>query len=581
MKKLRASSAGVGACLLLFIIAFAWRCEASRVSNDECIECHGREDIQSSRGKNRFIDVSRFALSAHGKKKIGCVSCHDGIVSISRLSQIPHQRGIEPKCRECHERVSNEYENSLHYQVSKKICYSCHNPHYSVSFRDMSGDQRKNICLKCHDTARTHRWLPQKELHFNYLECTSCHSLNAQIGMLIFMVDKGEASTDNVLNYKQLVPFIEHGKDLVETLDKDGNGRLSDTELYSFMKKVQENGISGATLDLRILVLRPNHDYSKKVEHTQDCTLCHSKGARFYSKILLEIPESDGGFRTLPVDKDFLLYRGQRPFIGDFYLLGESKIRKEDLDDVLEVIKRIGFKWLDLIGGCLILFTLASVCFHAMLMFLTRKLRRRSQGVEQREPLPVPIEVWHWLHGLGMVLLVMTGIQLRLPDSVPIFANFLNAVNLHNLTGTVLICDYFFWFSYHAWKKEFKSRFFILPADFFKDIAQMLHYYGYLIFIGESFPKSCRHYSAFDPIERVFFLTTMLVIVPIQIVTGVLLLNMHSMMPVIRAIGGLRVVDAIHLVFAYVFTSSMLVHVYFHTLKKYRSSRKRLASPES
>ncbi|MCA1960190.1 MAG: cytochrome b/b6 domain-containing protein [Desulfomonile sp.] len=557
-------------CAFFFILAVAVACqsEASVSTNDDCISCHGRSDLVSIRGKSRFIDPLRVANSAHAKKGIGCVSCHEGITFISREERIPHRRGIEPKCAECHPKEAGEYDKSLHAQVSKKLCYSCHNPHYSVSFRGMSGDERKGICLKCHDATRTHLWLPQKELHFNYLECTSCHSLKAQIGMMIFMVDKTERSKEAVLTYNQLQPFLEAGKSPVETLDRDANGTISDVELFSFMKSIKEGGIPTAGLEVRILVLNPVHDFSSKGEKARDCTLCHSKDARFYSTILLEVPEKDGGFTTFPVEKGILVSRG--PFMGDFYLLGESKIRPEDLEELLLVVRRIGFKWLDVLGACLAFFTLAAVCFHALLMFLTRNLRRRTANIAEFTTAPIAIRVWHWVHGLCIILLLLTGIQLRLPDVAPIFATFLNAVNLHNLSGIVLIIDFVFWLSYQLGKREFLRRYFVSPRHFFSDIAQTLHYYGYLIFVGEDFPKGIREYPVFDPLERSYFLTTMLVFLPIQMLTGLLLMDMNTTMPIIRALGGMRVVDAVHLLFAYLFASSMIVHIYFHTLKRFR-----------
>ncbi len=565
----RQSRLASGLCVLVLLVGIVSRCDASVPNDDECIACHGRHDLTTSRGKSLFIDPILFARSAHHKHRIGCVSCHPGIDFISKESKTPHRKGIEPRCGQCHERVTREYAKSVHAQVSKKICYSCHNPHYSVSFRGTSGDDRKRICLKCHEDTRSHRWLPHRDLHFRHLECTSCHSLNALIGMLIRMIDKHDSAKDNAIHYSRLVRATENG-DLIGTLDRDRDGRISDGELTGFMERLRERDIPGASLDVRILVIRPTHDFSSRGEKARDCTLCHSRDARFYSKIVLEIPEKGGGFAPLPVDNEVLGRLSQASLGADFYLLGESRIRKADIDDLVAVVKRIGFKWLDLLGVFLVLCSLAAVCFHAMLMFVTRKSRRPPQQPESGERPPLPLRAWHWLHGLCVMLLVLTGIQLRLPDTAPIWANFLNAVNLHNLTGPVLILDYLFWISYHSWRHDFKGRFYISPRGFFTHTPQMLHYYAYLIFMGERFPKGCESYPVFDPLERVFFLTTMLVFVPVQIRKGVLLMNLQMMMPVIKAFGGLRVVDAVHVLVAYVLISCMIVHTCFHALKKYR-----------
>ena len=571
MKATKVSLWGAGVALFLVLVVSGDRSGGAVPTDADCILCHGDKNIRSSRGAIRFIDPTRFSESVHGKIGFTCASCHEGITSINPEKKIPHRVGIEPKCPECHQKESQAYSKSLHAQVSKKICYSCHNPHYSISFRRMSGPDRQKICLKCHESTGTHKWLPQKELHFNYLECTSCHDLNAEIGMVVYIVDRNDQTPDQMLDYARLAPFIGSGKNgLIETVDQDKNGMLSELEISSFMKKLREKGIPGASLQVRILVLNPAHNFTNRGEETRDCSLCHSRNAKFYSKLFLEIPETDGELRTVPLERQILALRGEGSFLRNFYLLGESKIRAEDLKDLLDQVRRIGFKWLDLIGVFVIIMVLAATAVHVMLMFLTRKLRTRLRLFEKAERLPVAVRAWHWVHGFFVVILVLTGIQLRLPDVLPIFATFLNAVNLHNLSGAIVILDYILWLSYHLWRKEFKSRFFILPRDVVEDTAEILHYYGYLIFVGESYPRRVLHGSAFDPLEKAFFLTIMLFFVPIQILTGAMLYDLYTMMPVINFFGGIRVVDAAHLITAYLLTACVIIHTYLHSLKKYR-----------
>ncbi|MBM4326887.1 MAG: hypothetical protein FJ118_06950 [Deltaproteobacteria bacterium] len=556
-------------CLTLVVVGMCGA-EDPFLTTEECLACHGQKDLKSRRGISRYIDPERYGKSVHGAQVVGCASCHTGITEIDRRARIPHPAPSDPNCSQCHPRVFEEYSRSLHAQVSKKLCYSCHSPHYSVSFRHLSGADRKAICLKCHDAWRTHRWLPQMNLHFDYLECTSCHALNAEIGIIFSLVEGTEGPQEHVLDYRRLVRFIEPGrKGITETLDRDADGKISDEELQAFMNRLKEQGMPEAALRARILVLKPSHNFSARGEQTRNCLLCHSTGAPFYSKLLLKLPEEDGGFRTVPLDKGFLARPGQRPFMEDVYLLGESKIRKEDLEEVLSIVRRIGFKWIDVIGVFIAVFSLCAVGFHALLIFLTRKARGALPRSLTIEPLPLPVRVWHWLHGLCVIVLAFSGIQLRLPDVFPIFASFLNAVNLHNLCGLLVVVDYVFWLAYHLVKREFRARFLISPIGFFRDVAETLHYYGYVIFTGETNPESSARRYPFDPVERMFYLAVMLVLVPIQIMTGLMLYDVQTMQPAIVALGGLRVVDAAHLLVGYLIVSSMILHCYFHTLKKY------------
>jgi len=560
--------ARISILLLVIIIGLRGTPHAKVPSNEECLECHARQDLRSRKGKNLFIDPAKFARSAHAGNGIACTACHDSISFIVKNRAVPHPIGIEPKCGECHEKVNQQYSKSLHAQISKKICYSCHNPHYSVPFHQLTAEDRKIRCLKCHDAYSTHKWLPQRQLHFNYLECASCHDLNAEIGAVFHIVEKGKPSGENILNYGRLAPFVEPGKEgLVGTLDHDGNGKLSPAEIGSFLARLRENGIPEAALDVRILVLRPAHNFTDKGEETRDCSLCHSQNAKFYSKLVLEVPEEGGDFITIPVERQIFLLHGLGGLSEDFYLLGEAKIRKKDLRDILGMVQRIGFKWIDLVGILLVLSCLVAVSLHALLMFFTRKLREGGSIEAQEHPLAET--VGHLIHGLCVILLLLTGLQLRLPDLVPIFATFLNAVNLHNICGAIIVVDYVFWISYEVWSGRLKSRFLVFPRGFFRNSIEMLHYYGYLIFVHENCPRNFDSASVLESLEKSLFFGMMFLLIPGQILTGVLLYDLYRTMPIIEKLGGLRVIDGLHLTCAYLMMSALVIHTYLHTLKKY------------
>lgn len=434
----------------------------------------------------------------------------------------------------------------------------------------MTAKDRRDMCLKCHDANETHRWLPQRQLHFHFLECASCHDLNAEIGVVTSFVDTSSLRSKKVLSYHQLTCVNDkENSRIIEALDKDGNGKLSPEEIQDALAKIRASGITDASLKFRILVLRPAHNFTDRGEQTRDCSLCHSEKAKFYSKVVMEIPEKDGEFRTIPVDKRILASPDYRLLRGDFYLLGESKLRKKDLDELLAMVRRIGFKWIDLIGACIVAFWLCVVCLHAAVMFMTRKLRRVRRA-EEPAASPLADRIWHMIHGFFVITLVLTGLQLRLPDVFPIFANFLNAVNLHNLSGVVVLLDYIFWICYHFRRHELRSRFFITPAEFLKQCAHVCQYYGYLIFIGERYPGSSETRSDLLPLEKAVFATVMLVLIPGQICTGMLMYDVQRTMPVIQELGGLRFIDAVHLVFAYLMVSFMIVHTYFHTIRTYQ-----------
>ena len=97
----------------------------------------------------------------------------------------------------------------------------------------------------------------------------------------------------------------------------------------------------------------------------------------------------------------------------------------------------------------------------------------------------------------------------------------------------------------------------------------MTHYYGYLIFVHEDCPRNFDSASILESLEKFLFFWMMLMLIPVQIVTGILLYDLYRTMPIIEKLGGLRVIDGFHLISAYLLMSALVIHTYFHTLKKY------------
>ena len=96
----------------------------------------------------------------------------------------------------------------------------------------------------------------------------------------------------------------------------------------------------------------------------------HSRSAQFSSKFFFQVPEKDYSFRTCPVDKDILVRWGQKSFSENLYLLGESKIRKQDIDELIGSARGIAFKWIDILGAAIVLFTVPYAAVHGIMLLL-------------------------------------------------------------------------------------------------------------------------------------------------------------------------------------------------------------------
>jgi predicted CXXCH cytochrome family protein len=335
-----------------------------------------------------------YFATVHGKNRVECIDCHADL-TILRAGEGFEVKGLKtPVCENCHAGVMAEYNGSLHAKVSEKICFGCHDPHSSVPFKELSVEQRQAICTRCHDPERGHDWLPQKELHFKALECAMCHAPQAEKGIIFYLQTVDKEGRAKRLEYGEVAKLLDMERpNLVKLLDRDSDGFLEDQEVLSFLKSLDElsflkslgekDRMDKIELGVRVLVLKPSHNYTDRGTKAKDCSLCHSSRAEFYKKLIMEIPEQGGSIRTLPLDKSILVGIHRIPVTSDFYLLGESKISKRDISDILFVVRKIGYKWLDVVGILFILGGLFFFLLHGSVRILTvgmRKKRRNKEG---------------------------------------------------------------------------------------------------------------------------------------------------------------------------------------------------------
>ncbi len=325
-----------------------------------------------------------YLKSVHAENGVTCLDCHSEFKVLKQLGKTVVKSPGIVVCAECHEDIMEKYKKSLHYKVSKKICYNCHNPHAVVPFNQLTAEQRKQICQKCHtDAPQKHKWLSQANVHFKYLECTMCHSPNASKGIVYYF--RGITSDGRAvrLKYKDLAAILGKPKvDIAEYINKGQPGRVSAFELAAFLKDLNKNikqapDLKYIDVGVHLIVLKPVHNFTDKGLKAKECVVCHSADASFYSKVLLEIPQLNGGVQTLPLDKSVLTGVHGISGVSDFYLLGEHRLTKQDLEDLWYTIKSIGYRWIDIIGMVIVLGGLGFVGLHTLFRIITMKNRRR------------------------------------------------------------------------------------------------------------------------------------------------------------------------------------------------------------
>jgi thiosulfate reductase cytochrome b subunit len=179
---------------------------------------------------------------------------------------------------------------------------------------------------------------------------------------------------------------------------------------------------------------------------------------------------------------------------------------------------------------------------------------------------PLAVRVWHWINAAGFVLMILTGVQIRYADMVHWLA-FATAVQLHNLVGAVLIANYLVWLLFYLFTDRIRVYHPDLnPARQWRDSLRQLAYYGYGIFKGAPNPHRPAVLRKFNPVQAIVYQIVMILLVPLQFYTGVLLWDLERFAGSVEFFGGVRMVANVHVLLFIFFVAFIFVHPYLASL---------------
>jgi thiosulfate reductase cytochrome b subunit len=164
---------------------------------------------------------------------------------------------------------------------------------------------------------------------------------------------------------------------------------------------------------------------------------------------------------------------------------------------------------------------------------------------------------WHWLQMALIFALLATGFEVHGTFG---FLGFGRAVEIHNLVGlTWLIAFAFFvfWlFTTGEWKQY-------IPTT--KKMFQVIRYYGYGIFRGESHPVPKRKDAKHNPLQRLVYLSLAAFLLPVQMASGFLYWGYNSWKDWGLDWLSLDILALVHTAGAFAILCFVVVHVYMTT----------------
>jgi thiosulfate reductase cytochrome b subunit len=177
---------------------------------------------------------------------------------------------------------------------------------------------------------------------------------------------------------------------------------------------------------------------------------------------------------------------------------------------------------------------------------------------------PLPLRIWHWVNTAVILLLMITGIQLRAPDVV-LFSGYRTTIVIHKAVGFIMALEFLFWLVYSVANGSLRKQYLFRKSDMLGVTNQLL-YYVFGVFRGRKNPFSATPEAKFNALQKMAYISVQFIFSPVIIATGILFGNIVLFRGVIDVIGGTKILDAIHVAAAYVFVIYLCVHVYMATL---------------
>ena len=544
---------------------------------------------------------TEFSWDIHAERKVDCVDCH--------YSSNNPKKTLPKK--------DNDLKHLVQDPRTPNIAEFLNRPDHHLT---TSG------CSSCHNALIIHEMIPYKNKHMERIECQTCHvpvlkgpalseidgtvisgnsgsiykfrninytsekTLNAEyiwdfIPYLLPSSDSKikpfnlitewnwvKSSTKEKINHDILMkvqnPEEESEKArLLSLFDTGKNGKIEDAEWVLDSPEKYEYYRNRLKILLKEEAEIKGEIHSYPVQHgvlrgkpvTRDCSNCHSKNSDRFSEInagtklpgrnlpefsksaklalnALEISEKKEGFfvRTNPAK-------------AGFYIFGNTRQ-----------------KWADILGLLLFGFTAAGVLIHAGLRLLKSADADETEGkIKQLYLYSFYERLWHWTSAIGIILLLVTGIEIHFPDTVP-FLNLTAAVYIHNILAFILIINAFLSLFYHLASAEIR-QFFPPYRTFWDSTFAQIRYYTQGIFKGEEHPLEKTRNRKLNPLQQITYLAILNILLPLQVITGLIIWGQDKFPDILRFAGGISVAAPIHTLCSWLFLTFLLMHIYLTT----------------
>jgi len=366
-----------------------------------------------------------------------------------------------------------------------------------------------------------------------------------------------------------------YAADIVSAFDVNSNGSLSDSELVIdspakeevVKSKLASLGLDNPRIEGLTQPYSINHNVTRGEDAVNDCKACHNDESRVSQPIKLSnyapndsLPAFDTANNVnasgeIVKGDDGAVYYNPVPANDKLYVFGSSRVN-----------------WIDWFGALMFAGALLGVIGHGTLRYFSIRKQAKaaalseSKGVKRTERIYMYESYrrfWHWLQTTSIIILLFTGLIIHRPDIFGAFS-FRGVVTVHNVLAVILVVNALLSVFYHI-ATERVQEYIPRPYGFFDDAIVQAKYYLSGIFKGEGHPFEKRPDSRMNPIQKVTYFGILNVLLPLQILTGILMWGVQRWPEVANWFGGLPFLAPFHSLVAWTFATFIIGHVYMTT----------------
>ncbi len=334
---------------------------------------------------------------------------------------------------------------------------------------------------------------------------------------------------------------------------------IAETGVNAVRNRLEAVGLTDLQIQGEITPFSISHNVVNGQQATKDCSSCHDRDSILAASFTLS-DYTPGGVQPQTISYPGVKLSGE--LASDD--AGNVSFRSDNRGAGYYIIGLHSESWADLLGVLMFLGIIAGVSIHALARYFSSRRRPAVHHELERVHMYDAYErLWHWLQASAILLLLFTGLIIHKPHFFGMFS-FPYVVNLHNVLGFILLTNAVLSLFYHLASGEIR-QYLPQPKGFIgRSMAQAM-YYSQGIFAGKPHPLEKTKDNKLNPLQQITYLAILNVLLPAQIITGVLIWGLQRWPHIAAELGGLPVLALVHTLVAWTFATFIVMHIYLTT----------------